>query len=67
MAVAKKACVDIAQKVVVATKGGENKTCVEIAQNLAATQEAKKKTCVQIAQKAVATKGREKTNVLTLC
>ena len=43
MAVAKKTCVDIAQKVVVATKGGENKTCVEIAQNLAATQEAKKR------------------------
>ena len=50
MAVAKTTCVDIAQKVVVATKGGENKTCVEIAQNLAATQEAKKDMCSNCAE-----------------
>ena len=64
MAVAKKTCVDIAQKVVVATKGGENKTCVEIAQKVAATQEAKKDTWPNCAEGCGDQGARQQRNVL---
>ena len=48
-----------------ATKGGENKTCVEIAQNLAATQEAKTKDmCSNCAEGCGDQGARKKRNVL---